>query len=159
MSNPRNIDQLSDLLKSNNIILSPATKEEITIATGFTDLSKLPTSYVQFLKAMGKGTENGFLKGSSCFTNELPMLKDWAEELLEENNFGERLTEDDFVFWMSQGYQFAFFKLSLGENSPIYYYREGTKQKSFVKITSSLIDFLYRINANDKLLFDIEEAD
>jgi hypothetical protein len=79
---------------------------------------KLPTAYIEFLQEMGRGTEPGFLRGHSCFIDEIFDLRNWAEELLAENEFGKSLKDEDFVFWMSQGYQFAFFKLIEGEDPP-----------------------------------------
>ena len=38
------------------------------------------------------------------------------------------LEEDDFVFAMHQGYQFYYFKRSLGKHSPIFYYMEGANE-------------------------------
>ncbi|WP_369049319.1 SMI1/KNR4 family protein [Tenacibaculum sp. UWU-22] len=150
------IFDIASNVRQNGIDLVPATNNEIN---GVKSLSKkeLPQAYIEYLKLMGNGTPNGFLKGQSCFLNEIPNLKEWSNELLDENNFDRKLTENDFVFWMSQGYQFAFFKLDEGDDPPIYYYREGTNQTDFVKITNSFSEFLYRLSINDKFLFDIEK--
>ncbi len=148
---------IANNVTQNGIELIPATNQEIDFLKSSISKS-LPQSYIQYLMLMGNGTPNGFLKGHSCFLNELLNLKEWSNELLDENNFEKKLTEDDFVFWMSQGYQFVFFKLNEGNNPPIYYYREGTNQLDFIKITNSFTEFLYRLSINDKYLFDIERA-
>jgi|GEM_PF-784687 len=80
-------------------------------------------------------------------------LKEWAEELLEENNFPGKLSEKDFVFWISQGYMFCLFKLDEGDEPPVYYYCEGKRLTNFVKIADSLSSFLYRFYSLDKELF------
>lgn len=62
-------------------------------------------------------------------------------ELLEENESKHILTDNDFVFWMSQGCAFCYFKLNEGENPPIYFYNEdGTDQ--CLRVAFSLTDFL-----------------
>jgi hypothetical protein len=43
---------------------------------------------------------------------------------------------------MHQGYQFSFFKLSDGENPPIYSYCEGQEENYFVKTDESFGAFL-----------------
>lgn len=152
------ITDITDKLVFDGIKLIPATDSEVNFITKMSPTGKLPLQYVEFLKLMGNGTSNGFLRGESCFINELPDLKNWSIELLEENDFNYQLEDLDFVFWMSQGYQFAFFKLNEGDNPPIYYYREGTSQETFIKITDSFTEFLHRFQVRDKLLFDIERA-
>jgi len=100
---------------------------------------------------MGNGVS--FFRGHSCFKKEILYLKEWAEELLEENNFPGKLSENDFVFWMNQGYMFCFFKLDEGDDPPIYYYCEGKRLTNFIKIASSLSSFLYQFYSLDKELF------
>lgn len=104
---------------------------------------------------MGNGTKNGFLQGHSCFLNELPNLKVWADELLKENTSKLSLTPNDFVFWMSQGYMFTFFKLDEGNDPSVYFYTEFTNPSNFVKIANSFTEFLTRIQLRDKELFKI----
>ena len=48
------------------------------------------------------------MQSDSCYVDELFYLKDWASELLEERNSKLELSENDFVFWMSQGCTFCF---------------------------------------------------
>lgn len=76
-----------------------------------------------------------FLRGESCFMDELLELNEWGAELLEENNVPLKLTSNDFVFWMSQGFMFCFFKLDEGENPPVYFYSEGkSRQVDFIRL-------------------------
>ena len=51
-------------------------------------------------------------------------LKEWALELLKEDNAENFLTEKDFVFMMHQGYIFWYFKANGDENPNVYFYRE-----------------------------------
>lgn len=149
------LNDIADKLRFDGVELMPATDTEINTISSMSGKYKLPLEYTKFLKLMGNGTLNGFLRGESCFIDELPSLKKWSVELLEENNFEGQLNEFDFVFWMSQGYQFAFFKLDEGDNPPIYYFREGANLEKFIKITDSFTEFLHRLQIKDKLLFDI----
>jgi hypothetical protein len=102
---------------------------------------KLPSAYQEFLRIMGKGAGQ-FLRGSDCFYPQMRELKTAAVELLEENHFPGALPKDAFVFFMHQGYQFSFFRLSEGENPPTYSYCEGETQKSFVKSHEKFSEFL-----------------
>jgi SMI1-KNR4 cell-wall len=101
----------------------------------------LPTAYEEFLLLMGHGAGK-FLRGSDCFLKKLPCLREWAIELLQENNFLEPLPNDTFVFFMHQGYQFSFFRLLEGDDPPTYSYSEGTNQTSFIKSHERFSEFL-----------------
>jgi len=101
----------------------------------------LPTAYQEFLLLMGHGAGK-FLRGSDCFFQKLPYLKEWAIEILQENNFPEPLPDDAFVFFMHQGYQFSFFRLLEGDDPPTYSYSEGTNQTSFIRSHDKFSEFL-----------------
>ncbi|MFN6463513.1 MAG: SMI1/KNR4 family protein [Nostoc sp. DedVER02] len=101
----------------------------------------LPRIYKDFLKMMGHGAGK-FLRGSDCFYQHLPQIKEWAKQLLLENDFPEALPKDAFVFFMHQGYQFSFFRLSEGDNPPTYSYCEGQEESYFVKSHDTFSDFL-----------------
>jgi len=120
--------------------LIPCTKAEIELLESQLQIN-LPGAYKQFLAWVGKGT-GSFLVGSNCFYEHLPSLKRDAEELLEENDFATALPDDAFVFFMHQGYQFAFMRLSEGENPAIYYYHEAHNSTGFTKTDKSLDEFL-----------------
>lgn len=81
----------------------------------------LPQAYREFLLWMGRGA-GSFWQGSHCFYENLLNLQKWAPSLLKENNFPKPLPKDAFVFWMHQGYMFAFFRLSEGNDPPVYAY-------------------------------------
>jgi hypothetical protein len=101
----------------------------------------LPEAYKEFLLWMGK-SGGRVLQGSDCFFEHLPYLKEWAVELLEENHFPYTLPEDAFVFFMHQGYQFSFFRLSEGDDPPTYSYCEGTNQTSFTRSHNRFSEFM-----------------
>lgn len=102
---------------------------------------KLPIAYQEFLRIMGKGAGQ-FLRGSDCFYDHLPDLQQAAGELLAENHFPQRIPDDAFVFFMHQGYQFSFFRLSEGDNPPTYSYCESEQDQSFVKTHERYSEFL-----------------
>lgn len=84
----------------------------------------LPLDYKIFLSKMGK-TGDKFLRGEDCFYDRIFELREYANELLVDDNSEFKLKEEHFVFYSHQGYIFAFFDTSLEENPPIYYYFEG----------------------------------
>lgn len=147
--------QLKETLIDKRIELVPGTIEQVNDFKKKNNYESLPKSYVEFLLAMGNGTNNGFLRGHSCFFNELNSLNNWAKELLSDDNSPLSLHDKDVVFWMSQGCMFTFFNLDEGDNPPVYFYKELSQQKDFMKISDSLTEFLSRIEARDKNLFSI----
>jgi hypothetical protein len=151
------LNNLFNQLKEKGIQLKPCTGEEIEKIKGI-QFKKLPDSYIEYLSLTGGGCGSNFLKGHSCFVSEIPYLKKWANELLDENRFLTKLGESDFVFWMSQGYQFAFFNLDEGDDPPIYYYREGSGQSKFEKISSSFSEFLLAMLNKDTNIFNLRKA-
>lgn len=137
---------LINILDEKGIYRIPALKEEIAEIRELSFNKKLPLEYEIFLEDMGKGTPVDFLVGESCFINEIPNLKKWALELLIEDNSTLELSPEDFVFWMHQGYQFAFFKIiDEIETLDIYFYLERENQKEFIKVADGLAGFLYKL--------------
>lgn len=134
-----NIDTLIQYLADKGCILKGCSTREVAKIEDHIQ-HKLPLAYVKFLFAMGKDAGK-FMDGSSVFYNEIFDLKDGAIELLEDNDF-KPLPDNTFVFYMHQGYQFAFFYLTDGDDPPVYYYYEGRTQGDFEKIEVSFTDFL-----------------
>jgi hypothetical protein len=138
------LDRAKERLRTLNFVRSdeivPCSEDEINALEYHLGLS-LPQAYREFLLWMGH-SGGGLLRGSDCFYKHLPHLREWAVELLEEDNFHEPLPDDAFVFFMHQGYQFAFFRLSEGDDPPVYYYHESTDQSSFVISHRSFSEFL-----------------
>ncbi|MGB0385538.1 MAG: SMI1/KNR4 family protein [Ardenticatenaceae bacterium] len=84
-------------------------------------LQTLPQAYRKFLLWMGHGA-GSFWQGSHCFYKHLGEVQKWAVELLQEDHFPQQMPLDAFVFCMHQGYMFAFFRLSEGDDPPVYFY-------------------------------------
>ena len=135
------INELIGKLEKKNICMKRSTEEQIKELYSMVKGKNLPKAYVEFMCVMGNGTEGRYMSGDSCFMNEVHDLKQGAVELLEENESINVLTEDDFVFWMSQGCMFCFFKLTEGENPPVYFYNESGEDR-FIKVAESLVEFL-----------------
>jgi hypothetical protein len=134
-----NIEEIILCLKSAGCELIPCTKSDVLLIEEYYQV-KLPTVYKEFLLSMGKGA-GAFMRGSSVFFDEIFDLKDGAEELIRDNDLGP-MPGDAFVFWMHQGYQIAFFRLSEDEELPIYYFSEGTEINKFVLKTKNFVAFL-----------------
>ncbi|MGZ0050740.1 SMI1/KNR4 family protein [Brevibacillus gelatini] len=141
------------LLNNDGIPMIPCNDEDLTYLQKMIDGKKFPEAYLEFLKTMGRGTEHTFLRGHSCFMDELFIINEGGRELLEENDFSKNLTENDFVFWMSQGCMFCFFKFNEGDNPPVYFYSESSDQDDFYKIADSFTDFLVGMYTKDKNIF------
>jgi hypothetical protein len=103
---------------------------------------RLPAVYIMFLKTMGKSAGR-FLKGSSAFYPELLKLRGYAEELLREDSVEDQLTKRDFVFFVHQGYQFAYFQLDEGDDPPVWCFAEGWEAP--VRKFDSLSEFMMRM--------------
>lgn len=109
----------------------------------------LPRSYVEFLKIMGSGTEDGFMAGESIFADELLNLKEWGIETMQDCGSIHSLKETDFVFWMSQGIMFAYFNVLEGDDPPVYFFNEN-EPTVVKKITNHFSDFLLTVYHNRK---------
>ncbi|WP_293156931.1 MULTISPECIES: SMI1/KNR4 family protein [unclassified Microcoleus] len=133
-------NQLIELKLVRQDELVGCTRDEVIAIEQLLGIS-FPPAYQEFLLSMGCSAGK-FLRGSDCFFDRLPQLQEWAVELLKENNFAESLPEDAFIFFMHQGYQFSFFRLSEGADPPTYSYCEGTNETSFIKSHESFSDFL-----------------
>ena len=85
---------------------------------------RLPPAYQAYLRIAGIEPPKK-LVGSDCHLEYLYDLYDWSVELLKEDDNPFELPEKAVVFWMHQGYQFAFFDTSDGlADPPVYYYHE-----------------------------------
>ncbi|MCK8520401.1 SMI1/KNR4 family protein [Aquimarina sp. D1M17] len=82
----------------------------------------LPVIYKKFYKRCKKSTPKEIV-GTDLF-NDRKELKEWALELLKEDNTNNFLSDKDFVFMMHQGYMFWYFKADGAENPDVYFYRE-----------------------------------
>lgn len=134
-----NIKELEVYLKRKGCDLKACSEKDVAKIEEFFKI-ELPAFYKEFLLIMGKSAGQ-FMRGNSVFYNEIFDLREGSIELLSENDFKE-LPENTFVFWMHQGYQFAFFYLDQGENPPIYFYYEGRTKDDFELVEKSFTDFL-----------------
>jgi hypothetical protein len=131
-------DWISAATNLGAISCSQTEIQALETAIGFS----LPSAYIQnFLIPLGKGA-GVFLQGEDCFYDQLLDLQSGARELLLEEKFPEVLPADAFVFWMHQGYQFAFFRIGEGEDPPVYHFEEGQESQTFQRIHDRLSDFL-----------------
>lgn len=135
------INELVEKLKERNIPMKNASENQIKELLSSTKNGILPQAYVEFMSVMGNGTEGKYMKGESCFMDEIYILKQGAVELLKENESKLVLTDNDFVFWMSQGCIFCMFQLNEGNNPPVYFYNESGDDR-FLKISNTLTEFL-----------------
>lgn len=138
MQKLNSIAEISDYLKQTGNKLEPVSPLEISLLEKKLKII-FPGVYKVFLQLMGKGA-GIFMKGSSVFYDELFMLKQWADELVLENNIAP-IPDNAFVFWMHQGYQIAYFKLDEGDNPPVYYFSEGSEIEGFEMKEKSLVAF------------------
>ncbi len=86
---------------------------------------KFPAVYRAYLEVMGRQAGD-FLRGEEHSYPDLLTLKEGAQEILADSEITYQLSPTDFVFWMSQGTQFAFFDTSVGDDPPVFHYREYT---------------------------------
>lgn len=135
------INELVLKLEERNVCMKQCEKYQMENLISMSEGKKLPQAYIEFISVMGNGTEGKFMGGDSCFLNEIFDLKQGALELLEENESENSLTDEDFVFWMSQGCMFCFFKLNEGDNPPVYFYNENGEDE-YIKIANTLMEFL-----------------
>ncbi|MEK4063905.1 MULTISPECIES: SMI1/KNR4 family protein [unclassified Paenibacillus] len=151
------LNELVSQFRIDKIPMSPCTNEDLINVRKMISDQTLPMAYIEFLETMGNGTDHTFLRGESCFMDELLELNEGGAELLAENNVPLKLTSNDFIFWMSQGCMFCFFKLDEGENPPVYFYSEGKKKDGFYKITDTFTEFLQRRYIKDRYVFQKKE--
>lgn len=138
------ISELRDLVVRSGLArpeeVKPCSEDEVRaleVSLGI----ELPNSYRNFLLAMGRSAGSLFI-GSSAFYESLFELREWAQELLEENEVRDPLPPDAFVFLMHQGYQFMFLRNSEGEDPPVRSYNEADPGQTFQVIAPSFTQFL-----------------
>jgi hypothetical protein len=114
----------------------------------------LPPVYLYFLERCGKGAGRWML-GSDCFYPAILSLKSWASELLKENGLGP-LPAEVFVFWMHQGYQFAYFELDASEDPVVHYFTES-HSAAVIQRKSRLTEFFIAQAMLDGLIAEAGE--
>ncbi len=103
--------------------------------------ARLPLVYRQFLRAMGHSAGPLF-DGSDCSLTQRHRLRlrPSAERIIQRSAAGWQLPDDAFVFLVHHGYQFLFFRLSEGDNPPIYRFSDA--DDAAIRIAPSLTEFL-----------------
>jgi hypothetical protein len=143
------LDEVKQILAENpSLNLSghfyPCSKEEVVELERLIGF-KLPLAYKEFLFWSGKGLGSFEIGSEFYYDQDLIDLQRMAKDLLTDNNAPFELPDDAFVFWGHQGYQFAFFRASEGDNPPIHYYieaGEGEKEEIKWNYQAHFTDFL-----------------
>lgn len=110
------IHDIASYLASNEMDLIPCTPEEVNSLQTYFNIS-FPKVYVDFLLLMGKEA-GAYMRGTDAFYKELLPLMTYAKETLEEAQLAP-LPQNAFVFWMHQGYIYAYFTTDGGDNPPV----------------------------------------
>jgi hypothetical protein len=118
----------------------PCTLDEIAELEALAGWS-FPAAYRAFLAWMGHGA-GAFLQYLTCFYPALPGLQTAARELLDVDSCQEHLPRDAWVMALLTGQHFTFFRLSEGDDPPVYAYRSEWRRTPFCKIAHHLSDFL-----------------
>jgi hypothetical protein len=139
-----NIAELRDLIVSSGVARSdeirPCSEEEVTaleVSLGV----EMPNAYRDFLLTMGRGAGDLFI-GSDVYYDRLFELREWAQDLLDENEATDTIPLDAFVFLMHQGYQFMFLRKSEGEDPPVWAYNEADTTSAFRIVATKFTEFL-----------------
>jgi SMI1-KNR4 cell-wall len=100
---------------------------------------QLPAQYKEFLLAMGHSTDCSLFRNTVIFMSELRGVQDSAVALCRGDY---ELPKDAFVFSMNdQWYSFLFFKVSEGDDPPIYRYC-SMRRGPAVQVCKSFSEFL-----------------
>ena len=115
--------------------------------------SSLPVAYQEFLLWMSRRS-GGLLRGENWLYEHLEDIQLDAIELMRRDGFPVTLPADAFVFLMHEGYHFAFFRTSEGDDPPVYEYIE-TDAEIALKISSShYSDFLLDVFEQEAKLIE-----
>jgi hypothetical protein len=99
---------------------SPADIAELESTLGFA----VPEAYRRFMLVAGRNA-GPVLAGTDCSFPRVLVLREWAEELLNECHSDYSLPTDYLVFSMHQGYEFLAMRLGAGDDPPVLQYVEG----------------------------------
>jgi hypothetical protein len=103
----------------------PATPEEVEVLEQQLRVA-FPAAYKAFLLILGRDGGPDHV-GSDCTTDDLPRLRGWAEELLENCGSPFHLPTKAVVFLMHQGYAFTYFVADgRTDDPPVFSYLEGS---------------------------------
>jgi hypothetical protein len=83
----------------------------------------LPAFYRGFLMRMGRRA-GAFFRGTDILLRR-DGYRQWALELLADNNYPFKLPDDAFVFFLHQGYVMGYFICDGSDDPPVFIYSEG----------------------------------
>ena len=137
--------RLEELLPASAAAVQPCTAEEVTRLEQQLGIP-LPAAYREFLLWMGHGAGTLF-RGSDIFYDDLfddgqADMREAAVELLAENHVATSLPQDAIVFFMHQGYQFAFVRACEGDDPLVYSYNEGLDRDTIIQEQASFSAYL-----------------
>lgn len=139
-----NIEDFLTSLEKDTYPMKPCSKDDISKLVKLSPTRTLPKTYLDFMNKAGNGIE--FLVGTNYSMKYIFDLKEWAIELLEENNFTKKLTDNQFIFMMHQGYMFWFFYVNDEDDPAVYCYDESVELDDFNKVSDTLSDFLISLS-------------
>ncbi|WP_324728514.1 SMI1/KNR4 family protein [Lysinibacillus fusiformis] len=139
-----NIEDFLTSLEKGTYPMKPCSKDDLSKLVKLSPTRTLPKTYLDFMNKAGNGIE--FLVGTNYSMKYIFDLKEWAIELLEENNFTKKLTDNQFIFMMHQGYMFWFFYVNDEDDPAVYCYDESVEIDDFNKVSDTLSDFLISLS-------------
>jgi len=139
-----NIEDFLTSLEKDTYPMKPCSKDDLSKLVKLSPTRTLPKTYLDFMNKAGNGIE--FLVGTNYSMKYIFDLKEWAIELLEENNFTKKLTDNQFIFMMHQGYMFWFFYVNDEDDPAVYCYDESVELDDFNKVSDTLSDFLISLS-------------
>ncbi|MFG3433522.1 SMI1/KNR4 family protein [Lysinibacillus fusiformis] len=139
-----NIEDFLTSLEKDTYPMKPCSKDDLSKLVKLSPTRTLPKTYLDFMNKAGNGIE--FLVGTNYSMKYIFDLKQWAIELLEENNFTKKLTDYQFIFMMHQGYMFWFFYVNDEDDPAVYCYDESAELDDFNKVSDTLSDFLISLS-------------
>lgn len=123
---PREVAGVAAEISAEGLPLIGLTEAEIAEVAADQQVARLPSSYRDFLRLMGRGTGR-LLVGTDAFYPQLLGLKCDAAALLEADGQASLVPAAAVVVAMHQGYQ-VYWMQDLGvEDPPVYMFQEGTR--------------------------------
>ncbi|MEP6895269.1 MAG: SMI1/KNR4 family protein [Chloroflexota bacterium] len=132
-----NIKEFANLLVKNELATSDelqgCSEEEIEHLEKFIGV-KLPKTYREFLALIGHNT-GIYRRGSDHLYKDLFNLTEDTKEILMKGPF--KLPKDAFVIMSHQGYIFTYFRLSDGDDPPVFAYMENESKPKKLSVSFS----------------------
>ena len=134
--------RLQQLKGSDSAEVAEANEEEIRQLEEYAGGS-LPHVYREFLRQVGRSTGCLFRGSEGSLQSRFQLrMRAQAEGLLKRTHAAWTLPGDAFVFLMTQGYQFSYFRLSEGDDPPVYHYLE--ESEGATRLADHLSDYFRR---------------